>query len=95
MATYKTTTVSYVGTTQVIKPISITLSTSYITTAEDNGYTPAPLTSRFFDRALDTRMDYLPRTTRFKHNKYKKRSFKIKPYNSMLFKDIPFKITCI
>lgn len=95
MAIYKTTKVSLKGDTLVVTPTTINLSTSYITTEEDNEQKVNHLTSPFFDRALDTRMDYLPRTTRYKHNKYKKRSFKIKPYNSMLFKDIPFTIPSI
>lgn len=58
----------------------------------ENGYTHTPLSSPLFVSALDTRMNYLPRNPRYKHNKYSKRKFIIKPYNSMVFKDIPFNL---
>ena len=94
MATLKTTDVTINSTGDIIViPKDITLNSNLLTTSEENGYTLKPLTSFFFERALDTRFNHLPRTTQYKHNKYKKRSFKIKPYNSMVFKDIPFAIS--
>ena len=61
----------------------------------ENGYAHNPLSTTLFVSALDTRMNYLPRNPRYKHNKYTKRKFKIKPYNSMVFKDIPFNLHII
>ena len=58
----------------------------------ENGYVYVPLSAPLFALALDTRMNYLPRNSHYKHNKYSKRKFKIKPYNSMVFKDIPFNL---
>lgn len=58
----------------------------------ENGYAYVPLSAPLFALALDTRMNYLPRDPRYKHNKYRKRKFKIKPHNSMVFSDITFKI---
>ena len=92
MAIYKTTKLIPIGNKTIIIPNTITLRTSYITTAEDNNQPLMHLTTPLFERACDTRLNYLPHNPHYKHNKYRKRKFKIKPYNSMVFKDIPFNL---
>ena len=92
MAIYKTTDLIFKGGNLIVTPTTITLRTSFITTEEDNEQIVNHLTSPLFVSALDTRMNYLPRNSHYKHNKYSKRKFKIKPYNSMVLKDIPFNL---